>query len=221
MKVWRKNSTVWSRMTESVGNNEIWQIWNLPWTIHFCNNINITDITKSVFQCRLKLKTPVSANYETKNTSTFNCFIANRLSHSWSRCICYSEQKWFYVLWLVCLPYCVRQGFIFNLWQFNQILKWHWRPECFARDSTYMQTKILPCIQSIRRSRFGNTFVSKSKAFFDLNNFWSHGTIILCYYPYAKYTYFWTEADARFDSKTIAFLSKSGSVLFLENVCMM
>jgi hypothetical protein len=26
-------------------------------------------------------------------------------------------------------------GKIFNLWQSNQILKWHWRPEFFARDS--------------------------------------------------------------------------------------
>jgi hypothetical protein len=29
----------------------------------------------------------------------------------------------------------IRQGHFFNLWQSNQILKWHWRPEFLARDS--------------------------------------------------------------------------------------
>jgi hypothetical protein len=36
-------------MTESVGNNEIWQILNLPTKVNFCNSINITCITKNVF----------------------------------------------------------------------------------------------------------------------------------------------------------------------------
>jgi hypothetical protein len=31
----------------------------------------------------------------------------------------------------------IRQGFFFNLWQSNQILKWHWRPKFIARGSTY------------------------------------------------------------------------------------
>jgi hypothetical protein len=60
-------------MTESVGNNEIWQIWNLPSKVHFCNNKHNRHNQKC-FQCRLKLKNPVSANYETKNTSTFQLF---------------------------------------------------------------------------------------------------------------------------------------------------
>jgi hypothetical protein len=52
-------------MTESVGNNEIWQILNLPSKVHFCNSINITGVTKNVLtssqvkkfsQCKLRDK---------------------------------------------------------------------------------------------------------------------------------------------------------------------
>jgi hypothetical protein len=71
--------TAWSRMTESVGNKEIWQIWNLPSKVNFCNSINITDITKNIFNDIwsgpiIRQKIPVF----------FNCFIANRLRHCWS-----------------------------------------------------------------------------------------------------------------------------------------
>jgi hypothetical protein len=31
----------------------------------------------------------------------------------------------------------IRQGNFLNLWQSNQILKWHWRPKFIARDSTF------------------------------------------------------------------------------------
>jgi hypothetical protein len=66
-------------MTESVGNNEIWQICNLPWKVHFCNRINRTDLSKNILN--LNLKNPVSANYGTKTSILFSCFIANKLSH--------------------------------------------------------------------------------------------------------------------------------------------
>jgi hypothetical protein len=61
-------------MTESVGNNEIWQICNLPSKVHFCNSINITGITKNVFNVVSSKKNPVRTKYETKNTSTFQLF---------------------------------------------------------------------------------------------------------------------------------------------------
>jgi hypothetical protein len=31
----------------------------------------------------------------------------------------------------------IRLGNVLNLWQSNQILKWHWRPKFIARDSKY------------------------------------------------------------------------------------
>jgi hypothetical protein len=106
----RKFSLLWiyttasSRMTESVGNNEIWQIWNLPSKNHFCNS-NSINITKNVFDVvssTYQLKTSVQCELSDKKTPTFfNCFIANRLSHCWSRCILrYHRSRWIEHCWI-------------------------------------------------------------------------------------------------------------------------
>jgi hypothetical protein len=75
---------VCSRMTESVGNNDICQILNLPSKIHFCNtrSIKITSITKNVFKIVSNLKNPASANYESKNTSTFQFLHCQQVDHA-------------------------------------------------------------------------------------------------------------------------------------------
>jgi hypothetical protein len=75
---------VCSRMTESVGNNDICQILNLPSKIHFCNtrSIKITSITKNVFKIVSNLKNPASANYESKNTRTFQFLHCQQVDHA-------------------------------------------------------------------------------------------------------------------------------------------
>jgi hypothetical protein len=59
------------------------RIWRFPSKGHFCNSINIPDITYFfLMSCQVK----TSGLCQLRCRIFFNCFIANRLSHCWSRC---------------------------------------------------------------------------------------------------------------------------------------